>query len=100
MAGLLGAFANRFGRARPPRAALDRVAALAREALALPEDATLAVNEIVCADPACPGTETVILVMIPGTRTRAIKVVGEADAVTEAALRAAADDACAARGAG
>ncbi|MGP9820890.1 hypothetical protein ACTZWW_12815 [Salinarimonas sp. NSM] len=90
MAGLLGAFANRFGRARPDRAARDRVAALARAVLALPADATLAVNEIVCADPACPGTETVILVMMPGVRTRAIKVAAEAEAVTEAALRAAA----------
>ncbi|WP_372424630.1 hypothetical protein [Salinarimonas chemoclinalis] len=101
MASLLGTFAGRFGRPRPERAALDRVAALARAVLALPADATVAVNEIVCADPACPGTETVILVMVPGARTRALKVAGEAGTVTEAMLReAAAVDGLAARGAG
>jgi hypothetical protein len=31
-------------------------------------------NEIVCPDPACPGTETVILVMVPSRPTRACKV--------------------------
>ena len=40
----------------------------------LPENAVIAVNEILCADPACPGTETVILVMKPGEKTRAFKV--------------------------
>ena len=54
--------------------AIARVKALAREALALPNDVALAVNEIVCADPACPGLESVILVMAPGQRTRALKV--------------------------
>ncbi|WP_306437191.1 hypothetical protein [Methylobacterium gnaphalii] len=32
------------------------------------------VNEIVCADPACPGFETIILVMAPGARTVASKI--------------------------
>lgn len=41
------------------------------------------VNEIVCADPACPGTETVILVMVPGRPARAVKVAREMRAVTE-----------------
>ncbi|WP_188910713.1 hypothetical protein [Salinarimonas ramus] len=90
MTGPLARLARRFGRARPERAALDRVAALARETLALPEDASLSVNEIVCADPACPGTETVILLMIPGARTRAIKIQAPAEAVTRDAILAAA----------
>ncbi|MGJ3262881.1 MAG: hypothetical protein ACFE0R_06570 [Salinarimonas sp.] len=100
MTGVLQAFARRFGRARPERAALDRVAALSRGVLALPDDAALAVNEIVCADPACPGTETVILIMIPGERTRALKVAAPADAVTAADLRAAVDAAAAGEGTG
>lgn len=45
-----------------------------RTLLGLPENAAVAVNEILCADPACPGTETVILVMNPGEKTKAFKV--------------------------
>lgn len=65
---------QRFGRRKPESADVARVKALARAALALDEDVSLAINEIVCADPACPGLETVILVMAPGARTRALKV--------------------------
>ncbi|TCR66988.1 hypothetical protein [Bosea sp. BK604] len=50
-----------------------RIKAETRELLGLPEAAAIAVNEILCADPACPGTETVILVMNPGEKTRAFK---------------------------
>jgi hypothetical protein len=39
-----------------------------------PADWSVSVNEIVCADPACPGSETVILVMAPGRRSVALKV--------------------------
>jgi hypothetical protein len=41
---------------------------------ASPVDWSVAVNEIICADPACPGSETVILVMAPGRRSVALKV--------------------------
>jgi hypothetical protein len=41
---------------------------------ASPADWSVSVNEIVCADPACPGSETVILVMAPGRRSVALKV--------------------------
>lgn len=51
------------------------------------EDVSLAINEIVCADPACPGTETVILVMQPGRRTRALKVQAPIAEVTDAMLQ-------------
>jgi len=51
-------------------------------------NSTLSVSEISCADPSCPGTETVILVMRPGERTRAYKVAKAMDAVTEPELRA------------
>jgi len=56
------------------KAAADRLKAQVREQLGLPEIAAIAVNEIICADPACPGTETVILVMKPGEKTRAYKL--------------------------
>ena len=43
--------------------------------MGLGDAAVIAVNEILCADPACPGTETetVILVMNPGEKTKAFK---------------------------
>ena len=60
-----------------------------RELLHLPDDAVIAVNEILCADPACPGTETVILVMKPGEKTRAFKVqMGLAELTPEALVQA------------
>jgi hypothetical protein len=68
------------------RAALDRIKAWAKAALGLDDAATVSCNEIVCADPACPGTETIILVMIPGQRTKAYKVQAAAADVTEEAV--------------
>ncbi len=62
---------------------------MTRAILSLDEDATVSANEILCADPACPGSETVILVMRPGQRTKAYKVTAEAKDVTEDMLRAA-----------
>ncbi|WP_349369861.1 hypothetical protein [Salinarimonas sp.] len=90
MAGLLSAFARRFGRDRPEPEAHGRLKTLAREALALSDDVALAANEIVCADPACPGLETVILVMAPGRRTRALKIGKPLAEVTPQDIRAAA----------
>lgn len=69
--------------------ALGRIKDMTRAILALDEDATVSANEIICADPACPGSETVILVMRPGHRTKAYKVPGEAVAVTREALETA-----------
>lgn len=54
--------------------AATRIKVDVRDLLGLAEDAVIAVNEILCADPACPGTETVILVMNPGAKTRAFKL--------------------------
>jgi len=77
-----------FGGARRPEPeALSRIKAYVRDALALPPEATLAVNEIACTDPSCPGIETVILVMRPGERTRAYKVAKAMTEVTEPELR-------------
>ena len=67
-----------FGKGAADKAAASeaatRIKADVRDLLGLPEDAVIAVNEILCADPACPGTETVILVMNPGAKTRAFKL--------------------------
>ena len=41
---------------------------------AAPVEWSVTVNEIICTDPACPGSETVILVMAPGRRSVALKV--------------------------
>ncbi|WP_232628250.1 hypothetical protein [Methylobacterium sp. Leaf118] len=78
-------------------AAATRAKALIRPALGLSEGDALSVNEIVCADPACPGIETVVLVMRAGEPTRALRLprplaeLSEADARVlageEAALR-------------
>ncbi|MCU4178711.1 hypothetical protein BoBH3_04035 [Bosea sp. BH3] len=57
-----------------------------RDLLGLGETAAVAVNEIICADPACPGSETVILVMKPGEKTRAFKLQMAMDEVTPEAL--------------
>jgi hypothetical protein len=66
-----------FGRGSAGKAAAAddaaRIKADVRDLMGLSEDAAIAVNEILCADPACPGTETVILVMNPGEKTKAFK---------------------------
>ena len=73
----------RGGRRRPESEAIARVKAWAVAILGGSADTTVAVNEIVCLDPGCPGTETVILVMQPGRKTRAAKVAKPLDEVTK-----------------
>ena len=68
------------------KALAERLKGQVRELLGLPETAAIAVNEIICADPACPGNETVILVMKPGEKTRAYKVQMAMAEVTPEAL--------------
>jgi hypothetical protein len=83
-------FGKGLGNGAIDRAALARVKDLAREALALGEEVSISVNEINCTDPGCPGKETVILVMVPGERTRALKVMKPVEEVDEADIRQAA----------
>ncbi len=71
------------------RDALERIRQQTKSILGLDDDVTVSCNEIVCADAACPGTETVILVMRPGARTKAYKVPAAAAEVSEEALRLA-----------
>lgn len=81
-----------FGRDKRDAAGADAAAQVkrqVRELLGLPDNAVIAVNEILCADPACPGTETVILVMKPGEKTKAFKVqMGLAEVTPEALAQA------------
>lgn len=51
--------------------------------------ASVSVNEIICNDPSCPGTETVILVMRAGRKTEAAKVSKPAAEIIEAEVLAA-----------
>ena len=77
------------GRAKPDAEAVARVKAWALAILTAGPDTAVTVNEIVCLDPGCPGTETVLLVMEPGRKTRACKVAKPMDEVTEPELRVA-----------
>ncbi|GAB6844102.1 hypothetical protein HNR00_001666 [Methylorubrum rhodinum] len=79
-----------FGRReRPDAPARRRVEAWARAAGGYGPDTAMTVSEIVCADPACPGFETVILILAPNRPTRAVKVAGAVDALDEARVAAA-----------
>jgi hypothetical protein len=87
---LFGAFMRgSFGLPKPDRQAVERVKELVRSALQVSPDTAFAVNEIVCNDPGCPGLETVILVMEPGRKTRALKVPKSLDEVMEQDILAA-----------
>lgn len=83
----LGPLLRAFGRPRADRDAIARIKTWTLAALGN-DEAGLAVNEIVCPDPACPGWETVILIMEPGCRTRAVKVGKALAEVTEQDIRA------------
>ncbi len=81
---LFGAFMRgTFGLPKPDRQEVERVKELARSTLQLSPDTAFAVNEIACNDPGCPGLETVILVMEPGRKTRALKIPKPLDEVVE-----------------
>lgn len=70
----------------------ERVKAFVFEALGRNPDIAISVSEIVCADPGCPGEETIILVMAPGRKTAACKVGKALAAVTEDDVRDALRD--------
>ncbi|GGC63650.1 hypothetical protein [Chelatococcus reniformis] len=76
-------------RPRPDAEIVARIKDWTRTALGADEAVHFAVNEIVCHDPGCPGTETVILVMQPGRRTWALKVAKAMDETTEHDVAAA-----------
>ena len=68
------------------KARVEAIRSHVRERLGLDAGAVLSVSEIDCGDPACPGLETVILVMVPGQRTTAYKVSGPMAAADPAAI--------------
>jgi hypothetical protein len=81
-----------FRRGRDSEAAPDaarELAAKARAILGVGEETTLSITEIACGDPACGGAETVVLVMRPGRKTEAAKVLRPLATVTEDDLREA-----------
>lgn len=80
------------------RAQLTRVRDLAVTILGLADDVVVKVNEINCVDPACPGQETIILIMAPGERTRALKIRAPVEDVDAAAISLAAAQAEEAQG--
>jgi len=71
-----------------PDAARD-LAARARVMLGVGEDTTLSISEIACGDPGCGGAETVVLVMRPGRRTEAAKLMKPLSEVSDEDLREA-----------
>lgn len=82
-----------FGK-KPPvdRAASERIRTWiadvwAEDARGGDAETRFSINEIICRDPSCPGTETVILVMAPGAKTRAIKIAAAMADVTEQGVR-------------
>lgn len=78
-----------FRRGRDSEAAPDAardLAAKARTLLGVGEETTVSITEIACGDPACGGAETVVLVMRPGRRTEAAKLLKPLAAVTDADL--------------
>lgn len=79
-------FMRRRGEDQGVRDAARALADLVRRMLALEEEATVSVSEIACGDPACGGAETVVLVMRPGHRTQAAKVLMPMAQVTEETL--------------
>jgi hypothetical protein len=80
-----------FGRRPSPADAAVRDAILTwvRAVAGLGAEAVIKVNEIVCADPACPGMETVLLLMPAGGATRAVKISKPMAEVTEDDVRRA-----------
>lgn len=70
-------------------AQLARVRELTVSILALADDVVVKVNEINCVDPACPGQETIILIMVPGARTRALKIRAPVEEVDAASISSA-----------
>jgi hypothetical protein len=78
---------RRDARPKPEAEASQRVKAWLVAALELPAETAVTVSEIVCLDPSCPGTETVMLVMRRGQKSRAYKVAKAMDEVTEQDVR-------------
>lgn len=71
------------GRTRAEPEVTRRIREWLYRALKCGEEVRFSISEIVCNDPGCVGTETVALVMVPGEKTRALKILKPMDEVTE-----------------
>ena len=81
-----------FGRLFAPPKPRDPVAAEAikswirahlKDGRTAPDDVAVTVSEIICNDPACPGAETVVLIMRPYHTTKALKFAKGMDEILE-----------------
>ncbi|HSI42487.1 MAG TPA: hypothetical protein VLA00_18225 [Xanthobacteraceae bacterium] len=81
-------FFKRSGGEAAPDAARE-LAARARALLGVGPETTVSISEIACGDPACGGAETVVLVMRPGRRTEAAKILKPLASVVDEDLAAA-----------
>lgn len=81
----LGSRAKASGRAELSRT----LAVLVRRTLALGDEVLLTISELDCGDPACGGAETVVLVMRPGEKTTAFKILMPMASVGAEDVRAA-----------
>ncbi len=88
MAGI-GSLLNRFRPNRPDPEDSARVKGWVRELLGLGDEVVVTVSEIACTDPACPGLETVILVLRPGEKAQAYKSPGSVVTQTRPQIEAA-----------
>ncbi len=66
--------------------ASSRIMTWCREILALDEDAAVSVAQIACGEPECGGAETVVMIMVPGRKTEAVRLKGAMAEVTRASL--------------
>jgi hypothetical protein len=69
---LFGRFSKKVDPAEA--AARERIRSWVEAALGSEPPLTLTISEIDCADPTCPGLETIILVMRAGEATQAVKL--------------------------
>ncbi|MGL5448559.1 MAG: hypothetical protein ACRDBL_14725 [Rhabdaerophilum sp.] len=75
-----------FSRKTKNEPARDRIRDWATQILGEDPPLTLTISEIDCGDPACPGLETIMLVMREGEATQAVKIRKPMDEVTETDL--------------
>lgn len=76
-------FPNPFRKKQEANPARDSVRGWAEAALGSDPPVTLTISEIDCGDPACPGIETIILVMREGEATQAVKIRKTMEDITE-----------------
>ena len=82
-------FPNPFRKKPESNPARDAIRGWAEASLGTDPALTLTISEIDCGDPACPGLETILLVMREGEATQAVKIRKPMDEITESDVREA-----------